>query len=247
MTRTPPDKARSPRADWQSLPTVMAAVVCIALGAILAGAALDVEERPSQDTPAVMENIDAAEVRQPVTAVLLNFRGYDTWLEVGVLAVAVMSVLALHRRRGLHVRTNRPAEPVLPLVSRALFPFMFLVAGYLLWAGTHSPGGAFQAGAVLGAAGVLLHVSGSAPWLERLMSGHPLRVLAITGFLFFLGFGMSTLVAGRPFLAYPTDLASTLILAIETAVTVSIGWTLAFLYIGAFPPDQDSRSSESGV
>ena len=39
--------------------------------------------------------METSGVRNPVTAVLLNFRGYDTLLEMGVLLVALLGVWSL--------------------------------------------------------------------------------------------------------------------------------------------------------
>ncbi len=43
----------------------------------------------------VAEHLDASGTRNPVTAVLLNFRGYDTLLELGVLLLALLGVWSL--------------------------------------------------------------------------------------------------------------------------------------------------------
>ena len=48
---------------------------------------------PSGLTGVVDSQMANSGVEHPVTAVLLNFRGYDTWLELGVLLLAVMGVL----------------------------------------------------------------------------------------------------------------------------------------------------------
>ncbi|VAX05289.1 Na(+) H(+) antiporter subunit B, partial [hydrothermal vent metagenome] len=101
----------------------------------------------------VAANLETSGVSNPVTAVLLNFRGYDTLLELGVLLLALLGVWSLG---AVPERRESPAGPVLDMLSRLLVPLLILVAGYLLWVGTHAPGGAFQAGSVLAAAGVLL-------------------------------------------------------------------------------------------
>ena len=96
-------------------------------------------------------------VSHPVTAVLANFRGYDTLLEMAVLLLVLVGVWSL---------STAPSEreistgAVLDFFVRLLLPVMILIAGYLLWVGAHAPGGVFQAGSVLGAAGVLLLLSG---------------------------------------------------------------------------------------
>lgn len=240
LERKTTQKTRAPR-----IGNILAGISCLALVIVLGVTALELKEVPAELTPPVMENLNAAQVDQPVTAVLLNFRGYDTWLEVGVLVIVVLSVLALHRIHGLPLPATGPTDPVLAPVTRLLFPLMVLLAGLLLWAGTRAPGGAFQAGAVLGAAGVLLRVAGIAPWLDRLMLGQSLRILSLLGFVFFLVVAASTLISGRSFLEYPVGWAGSLIFTIETAVTISIGWTLAFLYMGATPREIETKEQSA--
>ncbi len=247
MTQIPPDHVRRPAGRTNAVFRLVTAVLCAALGAILMWAALNLPERSAHQRPPVEERLAESGVNQPVTAVLLNFRGYDTWLEVGVLVVAALSVLALHRRHGVSVPMPATVDPVLELVARLLVPFMVLVSGFLLWAGTHSPGGAFQAGAVLGAAGVLLRLAGIAPWFERLMRARLLRGLALVGFVCFLTFGVATMVTGLHLLEYPLAQAGALILIIETGVTVSIAWTLAFLYLGATPSNGGASNTRESL
>jgi multisubunit Na+/H+ antiporter MnhB subunit len=214
---------------------IAALMACVTLGAILVAAGLDLADPPELGVPPVEENLEAAQVSQPVTAVLLNFRGYDTWLEVGVLVVAVLGLLTLHRARGLEMPHDERADRVLDTITRLLVPFMILIAGFLLWAGTRIPGGAFQAGAILGGAGVLLRVAGVGSGLDRLMRGRPLRLMATFGFTLFLLAAAGAILAGRQFLEYPSGWGGELILALEAGVTISIGWTLAFVYIAATP------------
>ena len=115
-------------------------------------------------------------MRNPVTAVLLNFRGYDTLLEMVVLLVALLGVWALG---GRSLRPEAAPGPVLDTLVRLLVPVLILVAAYLLWVGAHAPGGAFQAGSVLGAAGVLLLLAG---WrVHTDLMGLPLRFILVVG------------------------------------------------------------------
>ena len=178
----------------------------------------------------VVKNLETSGVSNQVTAVLLNFRGYDTLLEMAVLLLALLGVWSLG---GVpEVRDSSPS-PVLDKLTRLLIPVLVLVAGYLLWVGSHAPGGAFQAGSVLGAAGVLLLLSG---WrLSDRFAGLPLRVLLVTGLSVFVVVGTVLLLTDRLFLEFPTPLAGMLILLIETAATLSIGITLAALFLGDRP------------
>lgn len=180
----------------------------------------------------VAEQQEESGVISPVTAVLLNFRGYDTLLEIMVLFVAVVAVWSLAT-----VRFSEKSGQVSPIqqgVVRILAPLMILVAVSLIWQGTHLAGGAFQGGAVLAAAGVLMMVS-ELPWL-RLIPSLPVRLMLVFGPLVFLGLGVSCLADGR-FLEYPGELAGFLILLIELACGLSIGLTLACLFVGGRPVD----------
>lgn len=176
---------------------------------------------------AVAANMAASGVAHPVTAVLLNFRGYDTLLEVGVLLLALLGVLAVSGARAAP-RAAAPAEPAKRMLARLAAPLMVLVAVYLLWAGAIQPGGAFQAGAVLAAAAVLLHLTGILPGWGA--PGLSLRVGLAAGFLIFLAVAGALLARGA-LLAYPPAQAGILILLIEAGLTLSLGLILAGLFL----------------
>ena len=99
----------------------------------------------------------ASGVENPVTAVLLNFRGYDTLLEVTVLLLGAITIWSI---------THAPFPPKIPDTSpvqtaavRILTPLICVVGGYLIFQGAYLTGGAFQGGAVLSAGLVLLLIS----------------------------------------------------------------------------------------
>lgn len=165
-------------------------------------------------------------VEHPITAVLLNFRGYDTLLEVGVLLIAFIAMLAVACTTGGAAPVS--PNPVLRAFASAATPLAILAAGYLLWAGAHQSGGAFQAGAVLAAAAVLLYLAGRLPaWVTP---GTLLRAGLAAGFLIFLGAGLVMAESGS-YLTYPVQSAGTWILAIEAGLTLSLGLTLAGLFL----------------
>lgn len=184
---------------------------------------------------AVAQQMDRSGVTHPVTAVLLNFRGYDTLLEMAVLLLALLGVWSLG---GLPpVRPDSAPGLVLDTLKRALVPVMIVVSAYLLWAGAHAPGGAFQAGAVLGAAGVLLLLTG---WrLPQRFAGKALRAALVAGVAVFLLLAALPLIGGRHLLEYAPTHAGLLILLIEAFATVSIGVTLAALFYGDDPADKE--------
>jgi multisubunit Na+/H+ antiporter MnhB subunit len=207
----------------------LAAALSLAVGGLVAWAVLGLPESAGL-REAVTAQMDRSGVSHPVTAVLLNFRGYDTLLEVTVLLLALIAAWSLR----LAPPGRSPERPGLVLreLVRLLVPVLIVLAGYLLWLGAHAPGGAFQAGALLAGAGVLLALVEVRP-----LGATPpfaLRLLAAAGVLVFLAVALLAMWGGR-LLEYPPEWAGLLILAIESAATVSIGLALAYLFRGDEP------------
>jgi multisubunit Na+/H+ antiporter MnhB subunit len=111
---------------------------------------------------------------------------------------------------------------------------LVLAAGYLVWVGAHAPGGAFQAGALLGALGILLCLA--CRRLPDVLRGWPLRLAAVLGVGVFTGLGVvvALLPGGSPF-DWPAGAAKALITGIELAAMLSIGVILAGLFAGGRP------------
>ncbi|MES9862945.1 MAG: hydrogenase subunit MbhD domain-containing protein [Candidatus Thiodiazotropha sp. LLP2] len=168
-------------------------------------------------------------VSNPVTAVLLNYRSYDTLLELVVVLTAVLGVLVVGRERSGY----RQAGPVFCGLVHWLVPLLIVTAGYLLWVGAHAPGGAFQAGATLAAAGIVLRLAGNDA--AGLPQGMWLRWLLVAGIGLFLLVGLGVTLNGGQFLQYPEAWSGTLILLIESAATASIAAALVLAYRGGRP------------
>lgn len=213
--------------SWVLVPLLLALVAGVGYSV------LTLPETSAGLATAVQARLAASGVDNPVTAVLLNFRGYDTLLEMAVLSLAVVGIwsLAVMPRR----RVGAP-DAVLAFLVQIMVPFMVLLAAYLLWAGSHSAGGAFQAGAVLGAATVLMLLAG-AP-LPGALSHWPLRMLLMLGLGTFAVTGLAMMLLGARFLEYPPTYAKHIILLVETAAAVSIGLILAGAFRGGRPPPE---------
>jgi multisubunit Na+/H+ antiporter MnhB subunit len=206
--------------------------LCAAGVAVLAALVLTFPESPGL-IPQVRDNIAAAGVTHPVTAVLLNFRAYDTLLEAILLVIALVGVWSLTPDRfwggvpGMRQHVRR--DGVLAYFGRVLPAIGLLVGIHLLWAGSTAPGGAFQAGTVLAAVWLLVAMAGLTEPPSVTSTG--LRLLLVVGPGLFLLIGAIGALAGM-FLAYPVDLAKPLILAIEIALTASIAATLSLVILG---------------
>ena len=209
---------------------LLTALLVSAVAAGLAYAVLSLPHVATGLNDAVGDRLALSGVDHPVTAVLLNFRGYDTLLEMVVLLLVLVGVWSLSVAPSEH---EAEAGAVLDYLVRFLVPLMVLIAAYLLWAGAHAPGGAFQAGAVMGAAGVLLVLSGRR--LPASLAGWPLRLTLVAGVAVFTAVAAGVMSTGASLLEYPSQWAGGLILLIEATATLSIGATLAALFLGGRP------------
>jgi multisubunit Na+/H+ antiporter MnhB subunit len=189
-------------------------------------------------SPYVQHRLAESGTPWPVTAVLLNFRGYDTFLETGVMLLALLGSASLHRTRKLTPQLSLSAPgPVLTALVRLLVPLMVLVAGYLLWAGSHGPGGAFQGGAILAGAGVILVLAEQTAWVPFRRIG---KLALVAGFLVFLILAAIGPLRGAPLLHYPPGAVSSLLVFLESVLTLSVGATLLGMFVanslGSRPP-----------
>jgi multisubunit Na+/H+ antiporter MnhB subunit len=180
--------------------------------------------------PLVRKSMPDTHLEYPVTAVLLDFRGYDTWLELGVLLAAVLGVLCVRRASTIKGSTlPAPAEPVGRWIIKLLLPLMVLIGGYLLWLGAFAPGGAFQAGVVLASGGVMLWQAGhpSLALLPRLWW----KIIISSGFVYFLILASSSMFFNDQFMTHPE--AKIWILGLEYAATLSIALCLISLVMAS--------------
>lgn len=200
---------------------------------------LAVIERPAAviDLPALVEaEIAGAGAQHPITAVLLDFRSFDTLLEVGVLLLAVVVAYALREAQPDGPDRMGLDTPLLRAVISLLLPLMLLVGAYVLWAGATRPGGAFQAGAILAASGLALRLAG----LRVGGLDHAWRVQALLalGLAVFVAAAVLPAFTGAAMLDHPAAFAKTIVLVVEIALTISIALGLLALFRLA-PPQAD--------
>lgn len=181
--------------------------------------------------------IDATGLSNPVTAVLLAYRAIDTLLEKIVLILALVAVWSLSTDAAWggssHLRPAIVPEPLV-FLARALPPFGVLVAVYQVWVGADAPGGTFQAGTILAAMWLLVMLAGLRPAPQTRQRA--LLVMLAAGPALFIAVGVLGVAFAEGFLSYPVSIAKPLIVAIEVALTLSVGGTLALLVAG--PPDR---------
>lgn len=209
--------------------------LCLGLFAILSTSLLHLKE-PNRATYQLVNNhMEVSGSSHAVTSVLLNFRAFDTWLELGVLLLASFAAISIHKLydNGLGPEPMRATPTAIKALTRAMLPFLVIIGGFLLWLGSHSPGGAFQAGSLIGAAGILLQITD--PERRIAFSSVGFRVLLALGFISFLAVAFLTNLMQGNFLEYPQNLAGTFILVLELAATASIALTLNVMFACSHP------------
>lgn len=182
-------------------------------------------QQPVHDNTAqllAMKNMESTGVTNPVTAVLLNYRAYDTFMEFAVFLCVAIAVLpyVLDADAGQHKASS---ESQILGIARIFVPLSVVMAGYMLWIGSSKPGGAFQAAALLAGCLVLLSLANVTPVKFSLAR---IRLLLVAGFMVFASLTLVLLCYNQGFIVFPVNLAGLMLLLIEFFATFSISITL---------------------
>lgn len=216
---------------------IAAALLCAVVGLALAVAVLSLPDPAPSQAAAVARHLPELGVANPVTGVLMAYRGLDTLLEAVVLVFAVLAIwsMAPDRRWGAVPGPVFPVQSSGPvsLLARLLPPIGIVIGIYVAWVGADAPGGKFQGGTILAAMGILAWVAGL--WRLPPVASRGLRWAVVAGPLAFIGVGLLGFVIADGFLAYPPGFAKPLILLIEAAMTLSVAAALVLMVAG--PPE----------
>jgi multicomponent K+:H+ antiporter subunit A len=146
-----------------------------------------------------------------VNVILVDFRGYDTFGEIIVLAIAALTIFALldsalHGAAGRRLARTRfdpqagdPHPLMLTVVTRVLLPLSLMVGVYILLRGHNMPGGGFIAGLIVAVAFLMQYMASGYVWAHRrarfdahVMIGGGVAIAGATG--------LASLLFDQPFL-----------------------------------------------
>jgi multicomponent K+:H+ antiporter subunit A len=143
-----------------------------------------------------------------VNVILVDFRGFDTYGEIVVLAIAALGIAGLMSRplseRRLSDEHGRPwaSDPhplMLSVLTSLLLPLALMVAVHVFLRGHNLPGGGFVAGLITGIALILLYIANGTGWAgARLQLRFPRLIgagIALAGMS-----GVASWLFGQPFL-----------------------------------------------
>lgn len=193
-------------------------IAVIVTGALLLYASGDFPAWGDANSPAnaspisqhfITKTYEQTHVPNMVTAVLADYRGYDTMFEViviftaGIAIMAILRVVAPVEKRVAPPQSKADEEDIIIVTAcRLITPVIQLFALYVVAHGHHSPGGGFQGGVIFGASLILMAISRNlSSALVRLPEKRTIA-LAVAGVLIYAGFGVGSLVLGRNFLDY---------------------------------------------
>jgi multicomponent K+:H+ antiporter subunit A len=160
-----------------------------------------------------------------VNVILVDFRAFDTFGEITVLAIVAITVYALLRRfrpaadsvpipeqqraqnsydeahpDRIKGDTINSAMAIPALMMGMLFPVIGAVAVFLLLRGHDLPGGGFVAGVTMAVAFILQYMARGTVWVEARLRVLPVRWMGI-GLLLAVNVGGAAWLSGRNFLS----------------------------------------------
>ncbi len=198
--------------------------------------------------------------RNVVNVILVDFRGFDTFGEITVFAVAALIVHALLRRARLAPEKVMSGPPVkLPVpadLAQIMFPLTMTVSVFLFLRGHNGPGGGFIAGLVLAVPLLTQYVIQGAASVESRFGfdyikciGVGLIVAGIGGAASLL-FGVEFLTSGHADLHLPLvgdlPLASALVFDTGVYLVVFGGAMLILSMLGTIKPSR-TRVAQVGT
>ena len=145
-------------------------------------------------------------VANTITAIVVNFRGFDTLGEVTVLFLAATGLASILYRKEEEEeeenikhfahRLNLPSSSLVRTGAKILFPLLLLLGIYVFIHGHLTPGGGFQGGAIIATGFLLMLIS-----YKGFQTNHKVMVWleSIAG-LGFVGIGLYGLIAYGSFL-----------------------------------------------
>ena len=180
-----------------------AALLAVALATVLTLALLLAVGQPFDNTLGdwfAAQSLPAAQGRNVVNVILVDFRAIDTLGEISVVFLSLLAAMPLLRR--WNKATPGPSSVMLQSVAPVLYWLILLVAVAVLLRGHNEPGGGFIGGLLAVCASTLWALAyGSTAATRRLPLASPVRLGAL-GVLLALLSGLPGWLAGQAYLTH---------------------------------------------
>lgn len=143
-----------------------------------------------------------------VNVILVDFRGFDTFGEITVLAIAALGIYKLIARMGLFQSSSNldglpwaeDKHPIMfQIISQALLPLALMVSFYIFLRGHNLPGGGFIAGLITSIAIIQQYIARGYGWLQDRLRVNYLTLIGSGLIIAFLT-GVGSFLWNQPFL-----------------------------------------------
>ena len=194
-----------------------------------------------------------------VTAVLADYRGFDTMFETVVVFIAGLALFAIlkssSREKPSKLEHEVHAEPDLIVTNtvRLIVPVIQIFAFYVLAHGHVSPGGGFQGGVLMGASFILVALSWDLDKALARFSINRCMTVAALGIFIYAGIGLFSMFLGGEFLDY-AELEKVLPVSREMAryhamlgVEIGVGFTVAAIMFALYANLSSRGRLEGGL
>jgi len=134
-----------------------------------------------------------------VTAIVVNFRGFDTLGEVTVLFLAATALGSILFKKRHHIGERTvllPASAIVSAGSKLIFPAIILLGAYVFIHGHLTPGGGFQGGTIIATGFLLMLIA----YRDFSISHNILSVIESFAGIGFVTFGLLGFINGGTFL-----------------------------------------------
>ncbi|WP_028608662.1 Na+/H+ antiporter subunit A [Paenibacillus harenae] len=196
-------------------------IISVGVGAVMTLIALSASSSRSFESISdyfLKESYKLAGGKNVVNVILVDFRGFDTLLEIVVLGIASYGIYALIKLKlesdeagkglvhtvkdsGHRIHAVRSNDVILQTISKAVIFIILTFSLYLFFSGHNEPGGGFIGGLMTAAAFVLLTMAFG---MKTIREAVPIdfRKLTAVGIIVAVLTGMGSFFFGAPFLSH---------------------------------------------
>ncbi|MGA1823294.1 MAG: MnhB domain-containing protein [bacterium] len=138
-----------------------------------------------------------------ITAIIFDYRGYDTLFETFLLFTALIGILSVTITTSKRQNVNNTNQSSLPTqyICRFMTPFIIMFALSIIIHGHITPGGGFQGGVIIAASIILLIIVINKHEGRRILSKRQVDILLVCGLSIYIWIGLIGLLSGQSFLA----------------------------------------------
>lgn len=233
----------------------LALILVLLIGLLLAWATQDFPRWGDPHSPASSSSVSShfiantgvdTEAPNMVTAVLADYRGFDTMLETVVVFIAGIAVFSIlkggpkQRTRDREFVVDFEPDLIVTNTVRLIVPVIQIFAFYVLAHGHVSPGGGFQGGVAMGASFILVALAWDLKTALLRFSIDRCFMVAALGIVIYAGIGFLSMFLGGEFLDY-AHLAAVLPVSHEMAryhamlgVEIGVGFTVTAIIFALY-------------